>query len=126
MTVSEAISFTDAVKPNAFTQAEKIRWLNSLEGRVAADVFLLSPADIAQLTLTSSSTSWELLVKPPHDDIYVAWLKAQIDLNNGEYSKYQNTMQEFNALYNNFVAWFASLYEPARGYLYPVITEGGS
>lgn len=36
---------------------------------------------------------------------------------NGEYNKYQNSMEQFNAHYGNFVRWFASTYEPAQGYV---------
>ena len=125
MKVSKAIEIVNKIKPNAFPTAAKIRWLNHLEGRIAADVFLLAPAEIEALTLTEDSEDWELLVKAPHDDVYTSWLRAQIDLENGEYNKYQNTMQEFNACMDSFTAWFANLYEPAQGYLIPGPRTGG-
>ena len=57
-----------------------------------------------------------LLLDPPHDAIYRHWMEAMIDYENGEYSKYQNTMQMFNAQWASFVAWFAETYRPADGY----------
>ena len=34
MTLQEAIRAADAVKPNAFSEADKTRWLNEAEGKV--------------------------------------------------------------------------------------------
>jgi hypothetical protein len=129
MTVGDAIRFVDTIKPNAFPDEAKIQWLSQLEGRVAAEVFLMAKPELEQfdyskLTKTRAKAR-TLLVDPPHDDIYTEYLKAQIDHENGEYSKYQNTMQMFNERYNTFVAWFAGTYRPADGYYFPHLKEGG-
>ena len=129
MTVGDAIRFVDTIKPNAFPDEAKIQWLSQLEGRVAAEVFLMAKPELEQfdyskLTKTRAKAR-TLLVDPPHDDIYTEYLKAQIDHENGEYSKYQNTMQMFNERYNTFVAWFAGTYRPADGYYFLHLTKGG-
>ena len=49
----------------------------------------------------------------PHDKIYWAYLTAMIDFANGEYNKYQNTMQMFNSFFGEFMRWFALNYRPA-------------
>lgn len=116
MKIQEAIDWADEMKPNAFTSEAKLAWLNALEGRIAADVFLMAPAEIAALRYTEEDMETELLVAPPHDDIYTLWLQAKIDEANGEYNKYANSMQIYNEHYGNFVRWFAGLYEPAQGY----------
>ena len=116
MKIQEAINWADEMKPNAFTSNAKLAWLNALEGRIAADVFLMAPAEIAVLRYTEEDMEAELLVAPPHDDIYTLWLQAKIDEANGEYNKYVNSMQIYNEHFGNFVRWFASLYEPAQGY----------
>ena len=59
----------------------------------------------------------ELLVGPPHDDIYTLYLQAKIDEANGEYNKYSNTMQIYNEYYGTFLRWFCGLYDPVQGYL---------
>ena len=114
--IQEAINWADEMKPNAFTSKVKLAWLNALEGRIPADVFLMAPAEIAVLRYTEEDMEAELLVAPPHDDIYTLWLQAKIDEANGEYNKYVNSMQIYNEHFGNFVRWFASLYEPAQGY----------
>ncbi len=118
MRIREAIERADDVKPNAFDSKTKVAWLNALEGRIAASVFLLAPAEIRQLQYRlPEDLETELLVTAPHDDIYLLWIQAKIDEGNGEYDKYQNTMQIYNEHYGSFLRWFAGLYDPAEGYI---------
>ena len=118
MKVGDVIERVDAVKPNAFDSLVKVEWLNALEGRIAADVLLLAPAEIGQLRYRwPEDRDTELLLAPPHDDIYGLWLQAKIDEANGEYNKYQNTMQIYNEHYGNFVRWFAGNWDPVQGYI---------
>ena len=49
MKIKDAIAWADEVKPNAFTERVKFEWLNALEGKIAADVFLLAPAEVRTL-----------------------------------------------------------------------------
>lgn len=129
MTVSDVIEFVDTVKPNAFPPAVKIRWISQLEGRIASEVFLMAPEEMEQFNYAALDVAEAekqiLLVNFPYDDIYPAWLKAMVDYENGEYNKYQNTMQQFNERFNSFVAWFANAYEPANSYYFPHLTKGG-
>lgn len=75
----------------------------------------MSYEDMSQFEYTyASDKDTELLVVFPHTDIYIYWLSAKIDEANGEYNKYQNTMDSYNAAYGDFVRWFASTYEPAQ------------
>lgn len=118
MKVGDVIERVDAMKPNAFDSLAKVEWLNTLEGRIAADVLLLAPAELGQLRYRwPEDRDTELLLAPPHDDIYGLWLQAKIDEANGEYNKYQNTMQIYNEHYGNFVRWFAGNWDPAQGYI---------
>lgn len=118
MKIREAIEHVDAVKPNAFDSKAKVFWLSALEGRIAASVFLLAPVEVRQLQYRfPEDLETELLVTSPHDDLYLLWLQAKIDEANGEYDRYQNTMQIYNEHYGNFLRWFAGLYDPAQGYI---------
>lgn len=124
MTIKDAIAYADEVKPNAFSTAVKVRWLAELEGRLAAEVFQFAALEIANFAYTAEKDlETELLVAPPYDDIYTLWLCAKIDEANGEYNKYQNTMQSYNEHYGSFVRWFAGTYEPAEGYVSEEVRE---
>lgn len=117
MTVQEAITYADAVKPNAFSTADKVMWLNKIEGTIAMDVFLMAWTITEQITYTVDDLTKEMLVRPPYDDLYPLYLEAQIDYANGEYNKYANTMERFNKRMAEFTAWFARVYHPANGYI---------
>lgn len=115
MTVEQVIQMADETKPNAFSNETKTAWLNEVEGMVQTEAFLFAPEEVIQYDYTKDKDK-ELLVNAPHDKIYVAYLTARIDFANGEYNKYQNTMQMFNSFYGEFMRWYATRYQPADAY----------
>ena len=112
MTVAQVIQAVDAVKPNAFSNEEKTRWLNEVEGMVQTEVLLFASEEVITYSYEQDKDV-ELLAQPPHDKLYPAYLEARVDYANGEYEKYQNTMQMFNAFFGEFIRWFALTYSPA-------------
>ena len=118
MTPRKAITRADETKPNAFSEEVKFEWLRALEGRIAADVFLLAKSELDTVTDLEypSDLDSELIVELPHDELYIRYLQACIDEQNGEYNRYADSRQLYNEAYGNFVRWFARTYEPAQGY----------
>ena len=112
MTLSDVISSVDEIKPNAFSNEMKTKWINEVEGMVQTQVFLMVPMGLVQYTYDRDKDSI-LLVDPPHDKLYPAYLEAKIDYANGEYNKYQNTMQMFNSFFSEFMRWYADNWRPA-------------
>ena len=116
-TIKEIIARVDEAKPNAFPVKLKMGWLSELDGKIAADVMLMSIVEIRGLQYKHPEhLEAELLLTYPHESVYEHYLEAKIDYANGEYNKYQNSMEMFNAAYSNFVCWFAGTYDPAQGY----------
>ncbi len=113
MTVREIIDYVDEIKPNAFSDTVKLRWLNLLEGRVTAEVLLWAPEETAAHVLALTDTP---IVERPYDEIYTTWLAARIDEAHGEYDRYAKSAPVFNAAWSGFVTWFAQLYDPVQGY----------
>ena len=111
-TLKDVIDEVDEVKPNPFDNDTKTRWLNESEGTVQTEVVLLASVDVIQYTYATDQNV-QLLVDPPHDKLYGVYLAARIDFANGEYEKYQNTMQLFNEFFDEFVRWYARNYSPA-------------
>lgn len=111
-TILQVISLVDSIKPNSFSASAKVAWLNDIEGVIQTEILLRAIEDITVYTYPENEDT-ELLVKPPHDKLYRAYLMAQIDFANEEYDKYQNSMQLFNAYFNEFSAWFMLRYRPA-------------
>ena len=60
----------------------------------------------------------DLIVGPPHDKLYYAYLCAMIDFTNGEYAKYNNSIIVANAFMAEWAAWFNRTHErDGRQYL---------
>lgn len=113
-TLKSVIDYADEIKPNAFSAAAKTQWVNECEGLVQTEVLLWGSAEIITYSYEADKEK-ELLVSPPHDKIYWAYLTAMIDFANGEYNKYQNTMQMFNSFFGEYMRWFSLVYHPADG-----------
>lgn len=111
-TLKSVIDMVDEIKPNAFSNEAKTQWLNECEGLVQTEVLLFASEEIIAYHYDADKEK-ELLAQPPHDKIYWAYLTAMIDFANGEYNKYQNTMQVFNSFFSEFMRWFALNYHPA-------------
>ena len=70
-TIREILGQVDSRKPNAFSDGDKVRWLAELDGKIAADVLLMSIEDIQLLKYSwPEDAETELLVRFPHDDLY--------------------------------------------------------
>ena len=112
MTLGKTIARTDAVKPNAFSYEMKTAWINEVEGLVQTEIMLKDPENTIVYTWPDDENT-ELLAAPPHDKIYRTYLMAMIDFANGEYNRYQSTMQLFNAHYGEYMRWYAQTHRPA-------------
>jgi len=114
VTLDQVIRYTDEVKPNAYSPETKTLWLNQCEGLVSSEVMLLASEETAVYEYEKDRNR-ELLAGAPHDKIYGAYICAMIDFANGEYSKYQNSMEMFNSFFGEYMRWYASRYRPADG-----------
>lgn len=114
--IREIIEQVDLQKPNAFPAEGKLRWIAQLDGKIAQNVMLMGVEELQQFDYRyPDALETEPLVGFPHDDLYALWLEAQIDARNGEWNRYQNTIELYNAAYGNYVEWFANTYRPAEG-----------
>ena len=105
MTIIEAIEKIDSLKPNAYSQSDKISWLSDLDQMIKNEI--IDSHEGADEILFNGYTDdtdikTELLVPAPYDAVYMSWLEARIDYANGEYGKYNNSTVMFNKDYSNF------------------------
>ena len=115
MTIIEAINRIDNLKPNSYTQQDKVKWLSNLDGIIKAEIIDThegSEKVIFNGYLPETEVITELLVPAPYDDIYVKWLEAQIDYANGETDKYENSMVMYNTLYSAFERYYNRTHMP--------------
>ena len=108
LTFSPGAPYSDNAKTGIVIQGV------NADGLVFADG---SFADIGTTEVTTElsfdGSCMELLVEPPHSKLYAEYVMARIDYANGEYDKYENSMQMFNAFWGEFSRWFARTYRPA-------------
>ena len=100
MTALEAIALTDALLPNAYDTACKLRWLSELDGMIFRE--LLSwheDAPEAPGTLREEDT---LLVGAPYHGLYADYLAAMIHMHDAEFERYSNAMLRYNSAYAAF------------------------
>lgn len=102
MTINEAVELVDRMKPNQYDHETKVRWLSKLDGMIFWEVIATHEGS----TLTQFDGYGEadpdtvLLVPYPYDeDIYNYFLQSQIDKENGEMAKYNQSV----VLYNNAI-----------------------
>lgn len=114
MKIGDVIAYVDRIKPNPFDTADKLIWLNEVEGLVQSEVLYLAAADMVEYT-PETDLETELLLRSPHDKVYRSYLVAMIDLANGEYNRYANTVEVFNTQFAELSCWYADRYRPADG-----------
>lgn len=121
MTIAECIGRVDSVKPNQYSTEEKVRWLSYLDASIRKEIIerhelpvveTPEPEEttegVAEETTTeftgySTDRLTDKLIAPfPYDELYVAYLKAKIDEENGETAKYNNSASAFNGMLQDF------------------------
>ena len=72
MTLMEAINRVDSIKPNRYTQVEKIKWLSTLDGIVKAEIIDTHEGN-EEVTFTGYegvvALSKKMLVPAPYDEM---------------------------------------------------------
>ena len=115
MTIAEAISKVDALKPNTYTPEDKIGWLSNLDARVKTQIidahehgdhiFFYGYDGLAD-------EETELLVGAPYDEMYLRWLEAMIDYHNSDDDRYNNAIMLFNNAYEGFKKHYTRTHMP--------------
>lgn len=109
MTISDAITMVDALRPNQYSQDMKIRWLSRLDGMIWQEVIRTHEGGAETFDGYSSEEleSKEMLVAAPYDeDVYNNYLQAMIDRENGEAGKYSQSITLFNAAFVRWRNWY--------------------
>ena len=133
MTINEAISTVDRLRPNRFSREDKIRWLGELDAMIWHDLiatheqparcntcegWVQEPCDTHAAGFDAypddAPDSTELLVKFPHDALYLRYLESQIDLHNMEITKYNNSRSLFNSAYLTYTDWYNRTHMPVQ------------
>ena len=106
MTINEAITLADDMKPNMMKTAVKVRFINEIEGKIHAEILMKHEHTDAEEVCphydNNTDPGTELLVKAPYDMLYVYWIMARIDQLNQEMDKFNDDYALFDNAWNNF------------------------
>lgn len=99
MTINEAITRVDTLKPNGFEQSDKIAWLSIVDGMIKNNIIDTHEGG-EDITFNGyndeTSLDTELIVKAPYDELYISWLASKMDFHNGEFARYNNNIVRYN------------------------------
>lgn len=115
MTVNQAIDYADSMKPNPFTREVKIGWLAKLDGMLFTEIVKTHEGGESEefSGYSEEDGEKELLVPAPYDqDIYNFYLQAQMDAENGEMIKYNQTITLYNSAAKLFMDWYNRTHMP--------------
>ena len=115
MKIIEAINRIDALKHNTYTQDDKVRWLSTLDSMVKNHI-IDTHEGAEQVSFTGyddlTDLQTELLAPAPYDEMYLRWMEAQIDYHNGEYGKYNNSIDMFMDSYEGYQNYYNRTHMP--------------
>lgn len=115
MTIIEAIQAVDSLKPNSYSELEKIQWLSELDGTIKAEI-IDTHEDDEEITFNgydeTTLLETELIVTAPYDRLYKSWLESRIDYANGDYTRYNNSVTVFNTDYLSYQRAYNSKHMP--------------
>ena len=101
-TMNNVIQQVDRLKPNVYTDDDKYRWINTLEGMISREVM---QKDAPEYFLPDDADA-PLMVDHPFDDLYGLYVSAMIDFHNREYDNYNNSVMMFQQKYEQYKAWY--------------------
>lgn len=116
MTLRDVIATVDALKPNQYKEAQKIRWLSECDAniyRTIVEVHELPEGMPATYDgYTEADLDKNLIAAPPYDILYKHYLERMIDLYNKELTSYNNTNVLYNTALNAFANWYTNTHMP--------------
>lgn len=115
MKVSEAIEMVDRLRPNKYELNTKIKWLSKLDGMIFREVISTHEGcDIDTFEgYDEANPDTEMLVPYPYDeDVYNYFLQSQIDKENGEMAKYNQSAALMNGAYQKFCDYWNRTHRP--------------
>lgn len=112
MRISQALSRIAAVKPSQYDDDTMVEWLSRLDETIRIEVMHLDGDPVSYDP--EHDLERELLAPYPYDEVYISWLKAQIDLNNAEMARFNNDMLLYNTQYTALADWWVREHTPTQ------------
>ena len=99
MTPNKVIEIVDGLRPNTYSEEDKLRWINELDGMVQR--LVIQTDDVKQYSYPEDMDT-ELIIPAPFEDVYNLYLEAKIDYHNREYGNYNNSAMMFESRFSDY------------------------
>lgn len=122
MKLREVLATVAQTRPHAYTDAEMIAMINTIEGRVYTDI--LQKAEGFEETFEPFSEGQEereLVVPVPFTDLYTYYLASQIDWMNGDSGRYNDSMVLLQNAWDGYAAYYRENYRPKQTNLHGMV-----
>ena len=111
MTPNKVIEIIDSLRPNAYNEEQKLRWISDLDSMVQRLVF--QEADAVPYSYPEDMDR-ELLIPYPFNNAYEMYVEAMIDYYNREYGNYNNSVLRFENRFTEYKKAYIREH-PAKG-----------
>ena len=107
MTAAEVIALVDALRPNQYSNDQKLRWLRRLDGQIVEELENTHEGAAREAELPEHYAPGTALLAPfPYaEELYTAYLFCQIDLHNAEIQKYNQSLSLLAAAWRSLADW---------------------
>ena len=129
MTLNDVITEVGALKTHQYTNAQVVAWLYRLDLKILNEIINQHYHYDADGELEDDVTAPEayassdgddlatvLLVDDPYSELYIPYIYAMIDFNNGEFARYNNSMVMYNSMLQDYANWYNRTYTPKQTY----------
>ena len=103
MTLSEAITRAQKLKPDIYGDEILAGWISELDGKLSLE--LLHMAEPVSYRYPADAGT-ALLVPAPYNNVYELYIVAMTDFHNRQMDSYQNDMQMVNEAMDEYRAWY--------------------
>jgi hypothetical protein len=125
MKVRDILVEIDQTRPNAYTDGEKIKWLNNIEGRVYTDILQKAEGfDGEFIPFAEGDEDRELVVPVPFTELYAFYLASRIDFYNGDSGRYNDTLVLLENAWDEYAAYYRENHKPRQTNLHGMIPHG--
>lgn len=115
MTIQAAIDLIDSLKPNMFSDQQKVAWLSDLDGMIWREI-IQTHEGAPETTFTGYDQDTQpdtaLLAPAPYSDVYKHYLASRMDIANRDNNEYAKDMALFTTAWQTLCDYWNRTYMP--------------
>lgn len=113
MKIAEIISRVNNLTPNHYSDDMKISWLSNLDGQIFLELIVNFQPECCRVYTPHTGLEDELIIPFPYsEEVYVNFLQAMINKENGETERYNQSIAAYSAAYDKYQSWYIRNHRP--------------